>query len=185
MARGRKQRSGGRGLPGRRVEWLPVNDSGQDVTMDFDEVTVATQLRLYDFGGALKYADNLGGGDWTIERSYMTVGAAMINRAAGSRLVKICVGIGFIQTATSVSSSVELGDVGTPNAQPELSWMIMLCCYINTEQIQVERCEVVGGSRARRRISPESQMVVAARVSNTMIAGDDLTISIDTRFLAA
>ena len=157
MARGHRGRSGARGrLPGRRVEWLPLNDVGADVMMDFDETLVATQLRLYDFGSVAKYADNMGGGDWTIERSYMSVGAAMFARAAGSRLVKICVGIGFIQTATSVSSSVELGDVGTPSLTPELSWMILLCCYINTEQLEVERCEVVGGSRARRRISPES-----------------------------
>jgi len=171
---------GGRGfLKSARVEWLEVNDAGQQV----DSLTSAVQnvvTQMYAFGSATKYADNYGAGDWTATRSVGAMGVASTGTKE-KRLYKVCVGIGFAQTANSVSVSTDPVDIPLPFNSPEVSWMVYICCYINAEQLVVERCEF--DMRGQRRIGPQSILYKSVAVTPGLTSGTILTVGTDLRLL--
>ncbi len=168
-------------MPVARVEWLPVQDGGSDATFSFDETAITIKQLLYDFGSANKYADNYGDGSWTVERTIGSIGAAPIANAGTAALVKICFGIGMVMGPTSIASGVTAADVGDPANNPDLSWIVSICCYVNMSDLTVERCEF--DVKSRRRISPESQLFAVGRSSNVFTAGDDVQLKYDFRML--
>ncbi len=176
-------RSGGRGgLKPARVEWLPLNDFGVENAFNFDEANITLNALQYDFGSAQKYADNFGGGDWTVERTIGSVGLAVLSHTGGvSRLIKVCFGLGMVQGPTSIAASVTGADLGNPVSNPGLSWIVQVCCYISLDDLAVERCEF--DVKSRRRIAPEAQIFAVARASNEMAVGDDVQLKFDYRML--
>ena len=169
-------------MPAARVEWLPLNDGGVDLTFNFDETAITLQTLLYDFGSATKYADTFGGGDWTVERTLGSiVGVTILNTGGVQRLVKVCFGIGFVMGPTSIASTTSSADLGNPASNPDLSWLVQICCYISLNSFEVEYCTF--DVKSKRRISPETQMFAVARASNVMVAGDDVQLKYDFRML--
>ncbi len=177
----RGRRSGGRGgrLSSARVEWLQVNDAGQQVDSLTSSVGNVNTL-MYAFGSATKYADNYGGGDWTVTRSVGAVGIASTGTKE-VKLYKICIGIGFAQPGTSIVTAVDPVDMPTPFTRPEVSWMVYVCCFINAEQLTVERCTF--DMRGQRKIGPDSQMFKIVAVTPGLTAGTIIQVAVDGRFL--
>ncbi len=180
MAHGGKRRrsgGGGKGLPSARVEWLPEADSPTQGTLSSG--TQSAVLTMYNFTGAAKYADNYGAGDWTIERFLATLACVSVDEARPAKLVKVCVGVGMMNTDTSVGTA-SAGSAGSPGTQPELSWLIMLCCFVNLTNGDISECHMDG--RARRRISPSSRLVSVVETTG-LAAGDLIDYELDTRIL--
>ena len=142
-------------LPSARVAWLPAPDTEIGATLT--SAALLTEATLFDFGSAQKYADNYGGGDWTVQRMVGSIGLACVVAGASSNLVKVCFGIGMLNARTTVSDS-PAAQASDPNNFPELSWMAYACCYINVgDALRVERCDF--DFRSKRIISERSLMV--------------------------
>lgn len=177
MARFRRRFSGRRRGGKRRTVWLPQSDNPAVATLS--SVAPNVRIQLYDFGGALKYADNLGAGDWTIERAPGAFEATNLG-AAVPGAIRICFGIGLVGAGLSVT------DAGAANAQlpgqrPELSWMLYACCVVNLNTFEVERCSLEG--RAKRRIWNETKIVFAAESLDAIPAGTEVDVFANFRFL--
>ena len=168
-------------MPAARVEWLGLSDAGVDPTYNVDETLITQQTLHYDFGSATKYADNFGGGDWTIERTIGSLGACTVANAGTGTLIKLCFGLGMVMGPTSIASTTSSADLGNPASNPDLSWIVQVCCYVNLVDFTVEKCE--WDVKSRRRISPESQLFSVLRASNVMSAGDDIQVKYDFRML--
>jgi len=179
--RGGFRRSSGSRLKSARVEWLPISDHGLDLGGTFSLGVDDHKDLLYDFTGTSKYAENFGGGDWTVERMR---GALSVLSLSGNvtGLFKICFGIGMVNGPTSVAGPVVAVDVAVPMIRPEVSWMVYVCCWVNlADQIAVQRCE--WDVRSKRRISPDAGMFASMSISPVMIGSQEVEISYDNRVL--
>ena len=176
----RKQRSGGR-RSSSRTAWIEAPTSVVAGTLT--SANLSDTLFVYDFASAEKFADNYGGGDWRIERILGSFGATAVQNTGGvATIVKICFGLGMASGPASVALSVDVTDIGLPfmSGNPELSWLVQVCCYINVSTLEVERCEF--DVRGRRKIGVRSRMfsVVA---TPAMTVNDSIEYEVDFRTL--
>ncbi len=165
MARRRMQRSQGR-RSSPRTAWTeaPINEFEGTLT----SAALSDDIELYDAGGASKFGDNYGGGDWVVDRLIGSVGVTVTTPAAATALVKVCFGVGMVNPKTGIQDAAASG-AANPITSPELSWLLLICCYINTDSVQVERCEF--DVRGKRIIGPQSRIVaVAATISMPAVA---------------
>ena len=168
MARGHTRSAPSRSrsrLPKARVEWLEGPDN--DIEGTIDTASPAFAIELYDFGGAQKYADNYGGGDWTVERGILSLGVFKTTSQTNT-ILKVCIGIGMLNTATSITD-VTAASALSPRTAPEASWMVRFCCFVNMTSLEVTRCEFDLGMK--RRISPQSKLIFSLDASPTLGAG--------------
>jgi len=165
-------------LPSARVAWLPLTDN--DIQGTLTSANLADEVTLYDFGSTQKYADNYGGGDWTVVRTIGTLGFTVNVEAAAPQLVKICFAIGMVNPRLSVTDS-PVSQVASPLGFPELSWMVEVCCYIQVgpgsiAASRVEKCEF--DLRGKRVIGERSIMAYSMvspgipALANIEYAGD-------------
>ena len=183
MARGarRRGRSGRGGLPSACVEWMPINDIGADTTQLLTAGAPNSTRELYDFSSAAKYADNFGGGDWTVER---TLGkfACVPTVGTTTTLIKVCFGIGMVNGPTSVALVATAVDIQLPSNGPQLSWMVYVCCYIDiNDQVTVDRCEF--DMKSRRRIAPDSQIWTSIQPTPAPVSAEVISTLFDFRML--
>jgi len=179
-SRGRSARGGSR-LPSARVEWLPLSDATADTTMTFNAANNVVVQQMYDFGSALKYADNFGGGDWTVTRMLGSLGTTPTVGTV-SQIIKVCFGIGMVQGVTSVADTVDATNIAAPASNPDLSWMVYVCCYIDiNNQVELVKCD--WDVRSQRRISPESKMFAVAQVTPALAGAEVLELMWDARLL--
>ncbi len=180
MASRQMRRAQGRSrLPPARVEWLGAVDS----TLPSGTFTSAVRsfaFDLYDFGAATKTADNYGAGDWTIERMFFSAGVMKSQPALSNTLICVTFGIGLLNSATDVSDSTAAAAV-LPLSDPSASWMVYLTCYINLADLTIQKCEV--DVKARRRISPQSRLVLVAEADSLLPAGQNIDFLTTLRVL--
>ena len=181
MARGAGRGRSGRGsrLPSARVSWLESPDN--QISGLLTSANSSDTFLMYDFSSATKYADNFGGGDWTFTRNVGAFGVSgILNTGGVSDLIKVCLGIGMVSGRTSVSTTTDAADIALPLTNPQVSWMIYVCCYINTSSFEVERCSFDFKSQ---RVIGEHSRIFAIVQSDVLTAGDEIRYSADTRFL--
>ena len=82
----------------------------------------------------------------------------------------------------SVIFSADVVDIGLPvmTGNPELSWMVQFCCYINTSSLEVERCSF--DVRGKRKIGQRTRMWAVISASG-LNAGNDIRYWLDFRTL--
>ena len=172
MARRRIMRDGRTGLKSTRVAWLPVPINAMKGTLSSGNTN--DEQTIFDFGSAAKYADNYGGGDWTVVRLIGSFAISQFTAATASPgLVKVCLGVGMINTRTSVQDSAVSGIV-SPIGFPELSWMVHVCCYINFSNPSIERCTF--DLKSQRIISERTIMAIAVYTEPVIV---DATLELD------
>jgi len=176
MARRRMQRTGGR-RPSPRTAWSLAPLAQIEGTLT--SAALSDDIELYDFGAASKMADNYGGGDWVVDRMIGSIGVTATTPAAAAALVKVCLGIGMVNAVGSVSDSIA-AQASLPLTNPELSWLVMICCYVNTDTFRVERCDF--DVRGKRRIGPQSRLVAVVQ-TQVMPAIAVIDYAADVRFL--
>ncbi len=180
MARRRTMRSSGRRGGSQRTAWslAPQNE----ITGTFTAATTAFDIELYDFGGATKMADNYGAGDWVIQR---LLGSFAVNTAvagASPGLIKVCFGIGIVNPVGGISDA-SAAQAARLLTNPELSWMVFVCCYINIEDLlRVERCDF--DVRGKRKIGPQSKLVATVETV-TLTGAEEVNFIGNARFLMA
>ena len=181
--RRRRGAAGGRGrLPSARVEWLPVSDVGANPSIALTAANSLFRTVHYDFGSAFKYADNFGAGDWTFERLIGSFGGTVVVAGGARKVIKVCLGVGMVQGATSISTSTDATDIGDPANNPDLSWMVEACCYFDIGATnEPVRCEL--NVRSRRRISPESQLYVVVAAQPPLAGAESIDITHSIRYL--
>ena len=182
MARRRRLRSAGRTAK-RRTAWLESVDAGQEPEGLLTSANIDDVFQMYSFSSAEKYADNFGGGDWIVERMLGSLGISMEAATGARQLLKICFGIGMGMGPTDITLSTDVVDIGVPTlgGNPEMSWMVQVCCYIDTVQLRVERCDF--NVKSRRKIGQRSRMWSAFAVRPAPFLGNDVKYSMDFRTL--
>ncbi len=175
--RGRSGRGFSRVKPA-RVAWLPATDNA--IVGSLSAGNTNDETSMYDFGSANKYADNYGGGDWTVTRMLGSFGISMLTVGATAALVKVCFAIGMVNSRTTVTDS-PASQAANPLTFPELSWMVQVCCYINvTDGLSVERCDFdIRGQR----IIAERSIIMASVAVDSLAGAEVLGYNSDVRFL--
>lgn len=142
-----RYRRGRRGFRAKRnTSWLRSQTGAgiSEISGVLDNVVPEASGILYDFSPGAADADlasRFGNGTWTVERllGCFAIGAG----ATGSGLVMVCFGIGLIGSRTGVapaSGAVDLSDYPSALAK-DAPWMMRVCCFLNLEDFQVEKCE--------------------------------------------
>lgn len=150
------------------VSWLPIQDV--DLVGSLAPGTLGADATMYDFTSSGDVGSKFGGGDWIVER---IVGDFAISAALGvappagetDKLIRICVGIGMLNVETSVlKPSAGLTSIGDLYTDPQVSWMLYLCCEIRLGSFNVERCDI--NVKSRRIIGTEGRLIATVGIDN-------------------
>ena len=171
-SRGRGRGTRGRaGLPKARVEWLPNPDS--KLVGSLPPGTLQLDTTIYDFSKATQddVTAKFGAGDWTVERLLFSAGAFPqlgTSPPAGesAKLIRICFSIGMLNTALSaVAPGFSSANLASAIDDPQVSWMMRVCCFISLGQFEVTKCEFDLGRS--RRIGADSRIVAQIEIGDT------------------